>query len=62
MKELFYSAVVNGMVAAPILAGMLVTASDSRLLGRFAIRGPLLWAGWAATALMAAAGLAALLG
>jgi NRAMP (natural resistance-associated macrophage protein)-like metal ion transporter len=62
MKELFYSAVVNGMVAAPILAGMLVTASDSRLLGRFAIRGPLLWAGWAATALMAAAGLAALVG
>jgi NRAMP (natural resistance-associated macrophage protein)-like metal ion transporter len=60
MKELFYSAVVNGMVAAPIMAGMLVTASDTRLLGRFAIRGRLLWLGWAATALMAAAGAAAL--
>lgn len=60
MKELFYSAVVNGIVAAPIMAAMLVTASDERLLGRFAIRGRLLWLGWAATALMAAAGAAAL--
>jgi NRAMP (natural resistance-associated macrophage protein)-like metal ion transporter len=61
MQELFYAAVVNGIVAAPIMAGMLVTASDPRRLGRFAVRGPLLWLGWAATALMAGAGAAALL-
>jgi NRAMP (natural resistance-associated macrophage protein)-like metal ion transporter len=60
MRELFWSAVVNGLVASPIMAAMLVTASDRRLLGRFAIRGRLLWLGWAATALMAAAGAAAL--
>jgi NRAMP (natural resistance-associated macrophage protein)-like metal ion transporter len=59
MKELFWSAVVNGIVAAPIMAGMLVTAADERLLGRFAIRGRLLWLGWATTALMAAVGVAA---
>jgi Mn2+/Fe2+ NRAMP family transporter len=61
IQELFYAAVVNGIVAAPIMAGMLVTASDPRRLGRFAVRGPLLWLGWAATALMAGAGAAALL-
>jgi Mn2+/Fe2+ NRAMP family transporter len=59
MRELFYAAVVNGAVAAPIMAAMLATASDRRLLGPFAIRGPLLWLGWGATALMVGAGLAA---
>jgi Mn2+/Fe2+ NRAMP family transporter len=60
MKELFWSAVVNGVVAAPIMAAMLLTASDPRILGRYAIRGRLLWLGWGATALMTAVGIAAL--
>ena len=55
IKALFWSAVVNGVVAVPIMAAMMVVVARHRIMGRFAGRGPLLAFGWAATAVMAAA-------
>ena len=55
IKALFWSAVINGVVAVPIMAAMMLVARRRRTMGKFTI-GPLLYAlGWIATAVMAAA-------
>jgi Mn2+/Fe2+ NRAMP family transporter len=58
IKALVWSAVVNGVIAVPIMAAMMVVAGRPHLLGRFTAGRALLVFGWAATALMAAAVLA----
>ena len=58
MKALFWSAVINGMVAPPIMLVMMLLARNSRVMGRFTIPPPVSWLGWIATAVMAAAVLA----
>ena len=55
MKALFWSAVLNGIAAVPIMAAMMVVASSRKVMGSFAEHWPLLLFGWAATAVMAAA-------
>ncbi|WP_210202505.1 Nramp family divalent metal transporter [Alsobacter soli] len=60
IKALFWSAVVNGVVAVPVMAVMMVVARSPRAMGKFAIGGKLLAAGWIATALMGAAAAAML--
>ena len=57
IKALYYSAVINGVVAVPIIACMMLIASDKKVMGRFKIEGPLLYLGWATAGLM---GLAAI--
>ena len=57
IKALYYSAVINGFVAVPIIACMMLIASDKKVMGRFKIEGPLLYLGWATAGLM---GLAAI--
>jgi Mn2+/Fe2+ NRAMP family transporter len=57
IKALFWSAVVNGVVAAPILVGVLLAASSEKVMGRFRIRGPLLWLSWLTAVLMGGAAL-----
>jgi Mn2+/Fe2+ NRAMP family transporter len=55
IKALFWSAVLNGVTAVPLLAAIVALASDSKLMGRW--RSSLLariW-GWATVALMGAA-------
>ncbi len=55
VKALFWSAVVNGVVAVPVMAVIMILSGRRRVMGRFVL-GP--WQrslGWAATALMAAA-------
>jgi Mn2+/Fe2+ NRAMP family transporter len=53
VKELFWSAVLNGIIAVPIMAVMMLLASRRATMGDNAI-GPLLrWLGWTATAAMA---------
>jgi NRAMP (natural resistance-associated macrophage protein)-like metal ion transporter len=42
IKALYYSAVINGVVAVPIIACMMLIASDKKVMGRFKIEGPLL--------------------
>jgi len=55
IKALFWSAVLNGVAAVPIMAAMMALASRKGVMGRFTERRGLLLFGWAATAVMAAA-------
>ena len=60
IQALFWSAVVNGFAAVPIMAVMMVIATRRGVMGAFRIHGPLLWFGWAATLVMGAAAVAML--
>jgi NRAMP (natural resistance-associated macrophage protein)-like metal ion transporter len=58
VKALFWSAVLNGVIAVPIMAAMMVVASRRHEMGPFvATLGQRIF-GWAATAVMAAAAVA----
>ena len=57
IKALYYSAVINGVVAVPIIACMMLIASDKKVMGRFTIEGALLYLGWATAGVMALAGI-----
>jgi NRAMP (natural resistance-associated macrophage protein)-like metal ion transporter len=52
---LVWSAVLNGIVAVPIMAMMMVIVANSRLMGRFRARSWLIALGWVGTGLMALA-------
>lgn len=58
IQALVYSAVINGFVAVPIMATMMLVAHSHKVLGRFTARPLLLGLGWLATVTMAAAALA----
>jgi NRAMP (natural resistance-associated macrophage protein)-like metal ion transporter len=58
---LVWSAVLNGIVAVPIMAMMMVIVSNTKAMGRFKARTWLIALGWIGTTLMAVA-VAALLG
>lgn len=55
IKALFWSAVVNGAVAVPVMATMMLMSGNTKVMGKFVITGPLRVLGWAATLTMAAA-------
>jgi Mn2+/Fe2+ NRAMP family transporter len=55
VKALFWSAVVNGVAAAPIMAAIMLIASRKDVMGTFGLSMPLRIAGWLATAVMGAA-------
>jgi NRAMP (natural resistance-associated macrophage protein)-like metal ion transporter len=55
IRALFWSAVINGFVAVPIMAAMMWVASQRSQMGRFTVTLPVLVFGWAATAIMAVA-------
>lgn len=57
IKALYYSAVINGVVAVPIIACMMLLAADKKVMGRFKIEGALLYLGWATALVMALAGI-----
>ncbi len=52
---LVWSAVLNGIVAVPIMAMMMVIVSSSKLMGRFRATPRLIAMGWLGTAIMAVA-------
>jgi NRAMP (natural resistance-associated macrophage protein)-like metal ion transporter len=55
IKALYWSAVLNGVIAVPMMAAMMVVAGSRKKMGRFRI-GPVLGGlGWLSTAVMAAA-------
>ncbi|MBV9567485.1 MAG: divalent metal cation transporter [Hyphomicrobiales bacterium] len=54
-KALFWSAVINGVVAAPLMVLIMHVASRRVSMGRFTLPLPLKLAGWLATAVMGAA-------
>jgi len=55
IKALFWSAVVNGVAAAPVMAVMMLLASRKDVMGAFVLSKPLKTVGWIATAVMTAA-------
>jgi len=54
VKELFWSAVLNGVIAVPIMAVMMLLATRRATMGEHVISRRLQWLGWLATAVMAA--------
>lgn len=57
IQALVWSAVLNGLVAVPIMAVAMILASRKSVMGPFVIGRTLKILGWSATAVMAAAGL-----
>lgn len=58
IKALFWSAVINGVVAAPVMVLMMLMGSKRDAMGKFALGGPLRIVGWAATGVMTIASIA----
>jgi Mn2+/Fe2+ NRAMP family transporter len=52
IRLLVWTAVINGIVAVPIMAMMMLVVTNKGAMGRFQARPSLTWAGWGATALM----------
>jgi Mn2+/Fe2+ NRAMP family transporter len=55
IKALFWSAVINGVVAVPVMVMMMLLACRADIMGRFTLTRGLKWGGWAATGVMALA-------
>ncbi|MDB5706345.1 MAG: divalent metal cation transporter [Sphingomonas bacterium] len=58
IRALFWSAVINGVVAVPIMAVMMIVVSLKSTMGAYTASMPLRFFGWTATAVMAAAAVA----
>ena len=55
MKALFWSAVLNGLVAVPLMAVIILMASKRSVMGRYTASRSIIILGWVATAVMGAA-------
>ena len=53
IRALYWSAVVNGVVAVPVMTVMMLMTARRQVMGKFTINGGLRWLGWATTATMA---------
>lgn len=54
-RALYWAAVVNGVLAAPLMLVMMLIARNPRAMGRLVISRRQSWSGWAATVVMTAA-------
>ena len=52
VKALFWAAILNGLVAAPLMAVIMIMASSRGVMGKLVIPPYLKTMGWAATAVM----------
>jgi Mn2+/Fe2+ NRAMP family transporter len=55
MKALFWSAVINGVVAVPLMVIIILLVSKKSVMGAFVAGRPIIVLGWIATAIMGAA-------
>jgi NRAMP (natural resistance-associated macrophage protein)-like metal ion transporter len=55
IKALFWSAVINGVVAVPVMVMMMLITSNAAIMRKFVVTGPRRAVGWLATAVMAVA-------
>ncbi|GAB2545796.1 NRAMP family divalent metal transporter [Rhodanobacter koreensis] len=55
IKALYWSAVINGVAAVPLMIVMMLMGSSRKVMGKFTMPWPLKLFGWLATAAMAAA-------
>lgn len=58
MKALFWSAVINGLVAVPLIVVVIFLVSKKSVMGTFTASRPLVILGWIATAIMGVAAMA----
>jgi Mn2+/Fe2+ NRAMP family transporter len=58
MKALFWSAVINGVVAVPLMVVIIILVSRKSVMGAFTASRPLITLGWIATVVMGAAAVA----
>jgi NRAMP (natural resistance-associated macrophage protein)-like metal ion transporter len=58
IRALYLSAVLNGLVAAPVMFSVMRLADDPKIIGEFHLPAYLRWGGWLATAVMALASVA----
>ena len=55
IKALFWSAVINGVVAVPVMVTMMLLSSNQSAMGHFRLPPLLKWLGWLSAAAMGAA-------
>ena len=53
IQALYWSAVINGVLAVPVMVLLILVARHHEIMGNFRVGGPLYWLGWLATAIMA---------
>ena len=58
VKALYWSAVVNGVLAAPLMAVMMMIGMNKRIMGRLTLPRSMQIVGWLATIVMALAAIA----
>jgi NRAMP (natural resistance-associated macrophage protein)-like metal ion transporter len=61
MKALFWSAVINGVIAVPLMAVILLLATKKSIMGDYTASRPIIWLGWIATVVMGVAALCMLI-
>lgn len=54
IQALYWSAVINGVLAVPVMVLLMAMVRRRDVMGRFVVTGKLYWLGWLATAVMAA--------
>ena len=52
VRALYWAAVVNGVLAAPVMAAVMLIASNRKIMGELALRPAMKVVGWLATAVM----------
>jgi NRAMP (natural resistance-associated macrophage protein)-like metal ion transporter len=62
ISALYWSAVINGVLAVPVMVLLMFMARHKNVMGRFVIGGPLYWLGWLSTAAMAVSVVAMVVG
>jgi len=53
ISALYWSAVINGVLAVPVMVLLMLMARHKDVMGHFVIGGPLYWLGWLSTTAMA---------
>ena len=53
IKALYWSAVINGVLAAPVMVMLMLLAHSCKVMGAPAVQGRLYWVGWVSTTAMA---------
>ncbi|MEY9542244.1 Mn2+/Fe2+ NRAMP family transporter [Bradyrhizobium diazoefficiens] len=53
IKTLYWSAVINGVLAAPVMTVLMLLVRRRDVMGKLVVEGWLYWLGWASTAAMA---------
>lgn len=62
ISALYWSAVINGVLAVPVMVLLMLIARRHDVMGKYAIAGPLHWLGWLSTGAMAVCVVAMIVG